>query len=129
MDDQHSLNQTSSLIIQCAIKIHKRLGPGLLESVYRRCLIYELEIAGQTVVSEQTVHIQYEGLELDGGYRLDLLVNDTVIVETKSVEKVLPVHCAQLLSYMRLTDKRLGLLVNFNVPCLLTGVKRIVNKF
>ena len=63
------------------------------------------------------------------GYRLDLLVNDTVIVETKSVEKVLPVHCAQLLSYMRLTDKRLGLLVNFNVPCLLTGVKRIVNKF
>ncbi len=65
MDDQHSLNQTSSLIIQCAIKIHKRLGPGLLESVYRRCLIYELEIAGQTVVSEQTVHIQYEGLELE----------------------------------------------------------------
>jgi GxxExxY protein len=108
MEDRNSLNDTSSLILQFAIKIHKSLGPGLLESVYRRCLIYELERAGQLVVSEQHVPIQYEGLQLDGGYRLDLLVNDSVIVETKSVEKLLPVHCAQLLSYLRLTNKRLG---------------------
>jgi len=129
MDDQSSLNQTSSLIVQCAVKIHKCLGPGLLESVYRKCLIYELKKADQKVVSEQPVLIQYDGLQLDGGYRLDLLVNDMVIVETKTVERILPVHCAQLLSYMRLTDKRLGLLINFNVPTLVSGVKRIVNKF
>ncbi|HTL03477.1 MAG TPA: GxxExxY protein [Vicinamibacterales bacterium] len=129
MDDQSSLNQTSSLIVQCAVKIHKRLGPGLLESIYRKCLIYELRKADQKVASEQPVLIQYDGLQLDGGYRLDLLVNDTVIVETKAVERILPVHCAQLLSYMRLTDKRLGLLINFNVPTLVSGVKRVVNKF
>jgi len=129
MDNQSSLNQTSSLIVQCAVKIHKRLGPGLLESIYRKCLIYELRKADQKVASEQPVLIQYDGLQLDGGYRLDLLVNDTVIVETKAVERILPVHCAQLLSYMRLTDKRLGLLINFNVPTLVSGVKRVVNKF
>ena len=129
MDSQSSLNQTSSLVVQCAVKIHKCLGPGLLESVYRKCLIYELRKADQKVASEQPVLIQYDGLQLDGGYRLDLLVNDTVIVETKAVERILPVHCAQLLSYMRLTDKRLGLLINFNVPTLVSGVKRVVNKF
>jgi GxxExxY protein len=81
------------------------------------------------VVSEQLVPIQYDGLKLDGGYRLDLLINNTVIVETKAVERLLPVHCAQLRSYMRLTEKRLGLLINFNVPTLVNGIKRIANNF
>jgi GxxExxY protein len=129
MDERESLNQTSSLILGCGIKIHRHLGPGLLESVYRKCLIYELKKADQAVADERAVPIEYDGLLLDGGYRLDLLVNDTVIVEVKAVERLLPVHCAQLLSYMRLTDKRLGLLINFNVPTLMRGVKRIVNKF
>jgi GxxExxY protein len=129
MDGTNSLNCTSSLIIQSAITIHGRLGPGLLESVYRRCLIYELERNGETIVSGQNVRIQYEGLQLDGGYRVDLLVDDTVIVETKAVEELLPVHCAQLLSYLSLTNKRLGLLINFNVPRLADGVKGIVNNF
>jgi GxxExxY protein len=129
MDDRNSLNHTSFLIIQAAIKIHRRLGPGLLESVYRTCLVYELRLSGQHVNAEQNVPIYYDDLRLDGGYRLDLIVNDVVIVETKSVERLLPVHCAQLLSYLRLTEKRLGLLINFNVPRLAQGVKRIVNKF
>ena len=128
MDDKDSLNNTSFLIIQAAIKVHRRLGPGLLESVYRTCLSYELRISGQKVLSEQNVPIYYDDLRLDGGYRLDLIVNDAVIVEAKSVERLLPVHSAQLLSYLRLTEKRLGLLINFNVACLVQGVKRIVNK-
>lgn len=126
--DTDSLNKTSFLIIQAAIKIHRRLGPGLLESVYRTCLVHELKTFGQTVITEQIVPLYYDNLRLDAGYRLDLLVNDSVIVEAKAVEKILPVHCAQLLSYLRLTNKRLGLLINFNVPRLVEGVKRIVNR-
>jgi GxxExxY protein len=129
MDDRDSLNHTSFLIIRSAINIHRHLGPGLLESVYRTCLVHDLLTAGQVVVAEQNVPIYYDGLRLDGGYRLDLLVNNKVIVETKAVERLLPVHYAQLLSYLRLTDKRLGLLINFNVPCLVDGLKRIVNRF
>ena len=123
------LNQTSSQIIESAIKVHSTLGPGLLESVYRTCLIYELERAGLTVRTEQIVPVTYGDLRLDGGYRLDLLVNDNVIVEIKAVEKTLPVHCAQLLSYLRLLDKRLGLLINFNVPRVVQGIRRVVNHF
>ena len=129
MEDRDALNQTSSVIIGASIRIHKRFGPGLLESVYRTCLIHELRTVGQRVLSEQNVPIYYNDLRLDGGYRLDLIVNDSVIVEVKAVEKILPVHCAQLLSDLRLTDKRLGLLINFNVSYLRQGLKRIVNKF
>lgn len=85
--DTDSLNKTSFLIIQAAIKIHRRLGPGLLESVYRTCLVYELKTSGQTVITEQIVPLYYDNLRLDAGYRLDLLVNDSVIVEAKAVEK------------------------------------------
>ncbi len=99
-----------------------------MESVYRTCLTHELRKAGQSVVAEQTVPIVYDGVELDG-YRLDMLVNDSVIVEVKTVERLLPVHLAQLLSYLRLLDKRLGLLINFKVPQVMQGVKRVVNDF
>ena len=121
------LNGISFAIIQAAIEIHRTLGPGLLESVYRSCMIHEITERGLSVVAEQSVAIRYKNLILDVGYRLDLLVEGVVIVELKSVEVILPVHRAQLLSYLRLTNRRLGLLINFNVPALVKGVKRIIN--
>jgi GxxExxY protein len=126
--DREFLNKTAKLIIDKAIVVHSRLGPGLLESVYRTCLTHELRKAGLTVVTERVVPIVYDGIELDG-YRLDMLVNDGVIVEIKTVERFLPVHQVQLLSYLKLCDKRLGLLINFKVPYVTQGVKRMVNNF
>lgn len=126
--ERNSLNDTARIILDKALVVHSRLGPGLLESVYRTCLTHELRSAGQKVVSEQLVPIVYDGIELDG-YRLDMLVNDGVIVEIKTVERLLPVHKAQLLSYLKLLDKRLGLLINFKVPQVMQGVKRMVNNF
>jgi len=123
------LNNTTSLIIDKAIVVHSKLGPGLLESVYRTCLTYELRKAGATVVAEQVVPVFYDELQLDDGYRLDMLVNDAVIVEIKTVERILPVHEAQLLSYLKLLDKRVGLLLNFKVPYLTQGIRRKVNDF
>lgn len=124
--ERETLNKTATIILDKAIVVHTRLGPGLLESVYRACLTHELRTAGQKVLVEQLVPIVYDGIELDG-YRLDMLVNDGVIVEIKTVERLLPVHQAQLLSYLKLLDKRLGLLINFKVPQVMQGVKRIVN--
>ena len=129
MDDAElrALNGLSSRIIEASIEIHSVLGPGLLESVYRECLIYELRNVGLSVATERSVPICYKELRLEDGYRLDLLVENQIIVELKSVEKVLPVHLAQLLSYLRLTNKPLGLLINFNVPRLFQGVNRLIN--
>jgi GxxExxY protein len=125
--DPRQLNDISFLIIQSAIEVHRTIGPGLLESVYRACMIYELRQRDLSVVSERAVTIQYKGVIIEGGYRLDLLISDAVLVEIKAVEVVLPVHHAQLLSYLRLTNKPLGLFINFNVPVLVKGVKRIMN--
>jgi GxxExxY protein len=128
--DRDSLDKLSRIIITKAIQVHSKLGPGLLESVYRICLIHELRKAGLHVVAEQLVPVVYDGeLQIDHGYRLDLLVEDEIIVEIKAVEKILPVHLAQLLSYLRLTDRRLGLLLNFNAPRLVQGLRRVVNNF
>ena len=123
-----ALNSQSYQIVAAAIKVHSKLGPGLLESIYRTCLVHELGKIGMEVVTEKPVPIQYEGLVLEGSYRLDMLVNDNIVIELKSVEHVLPVHCAQVLSYLRLTNKPLGLLMNFNVPRLVEGVRRTVNR-
>ena len=123
------LDRISYRIIQAAIEIHKALGPGLLESAYRTCMIYELHARNMNVISELVVPVRYKHLILDGGYRLDLLVEDAVIVELKAVETVLPIHRAQLLSYLRLTDKTLGLLVNFHAERVVLGVDRVVNNF
>ena len=125
--DSHRLNQISFLIIQAAIEVHRTLGPGLLESTYRACMIYELRQRNLSVIAEQIVPICYNGVIIEGGYRLDLLVENEIVVEIKAVEIVLPVHHAQLLSYFRLTKKPLGLLINFNVPVLVKGIKRIMN--
>jgi GxxExxY protein len=129
MMDREFLNAITSLIIDKAILVHSKLGPGLLESVYRTCLTFELRNAGQKVAIEQLVPVCYDGIQMEEGYRLDMLVNDAVIVEIKSVAKLLPVHQAQLLSYLRLLDKRVGLLINFNVPYLVQGIKRLVHNF
>jgi GxxExxY protein len=122
------LNQLSSLIIKAAIKVHKELGPGLLETVYQSCMIIELKNMGINVHSEVPVEIHYDGQKInDAGFRIDLLIDDTIIVELKSVEKVRDVHKKQLLTYLKLAKKPLGLLINFNEVLLKNGITRIIN--
>jgi GxxExxY protein len=123
------LNEISSSIIDFAIRVHKELGPGMLEGAYEACLIHELVSNGFSVQSQLTLPILYRGLRIDAGYRIDLLVNECVIVELKAIERLLPVHEAQLLSYLRMSDLRLDLLINFNVKRLVDGVRRVVNNF
>ena len=124
-----SSTASPSLSFKAASKFIGTLGPGLLESLYRECLLFELRARGLTVIVEQLIPIFYKGQRLNGHYRIDLLVEDAVIVELKSMEMVLPVHYAQVLTYLRLTEKPVGLLINFNVSYLRQGVRRIVNKF
>jgi GxxExxY protein len=122
------LNEISRQIVDAAIQVHKKLGPGLLESIYRECLVYELRKRGLKVEVEVYVPIVYDGATLSSPLRLDILVENEIILELKSIENVLAVHKSQLLSYMRLSNKRLGLLFNFNVVLLKDGMFRIVNK-
>jgi GxxExxY protein len=122
------INHLSSLIIKAAIKVHKELGPGLLETVYQACMIIELKNMGIKVQSEVPVEIYYNGQKInDQGFRIDLLVNDTIVVELKSVEQVRDVHKKQLLTYLKLANKPLGLLINFNEVLLKDGITRIIN--
>jgi len=120
-------NKLSGIIIESAIKIHRKLGPGLLESAYQTCLKYELEKKGLKVVKEKPMPVIYEEVKPDHGYRIDLLVEDKVIVELKAVDIVTDVHKAQVLTYLRLGEYKLGLLINFKVKMLKDGIKRIVN--
>ena len=113
-------------IIDSAIKVHKFLGPGLLESVYHTCLAQELRKRGLTVAEEVDVPIIFEDLRIENRLRLDLLVENLIIIEIKVLEQILPVHRAQLLSYLRLSEKRLGFLLNFNVPLMKDGIKRLI---
>ena len=122
------MNRLSSQVIKAAINVHKELGPGLLESVYHSCMIIELSNMDIAVQSEVALPIYYRGKKIHKeGFRLDLLVEDTIVVELKSVEKVQNVHKKQLLTYLRLADKRLGLLINFGAPLIKKGIFRIVN--
>ncbi|HEX8846056.1 MAG TPA: GxxExxY protein [Pyrinomonadaceae bacterium] len=121
------INEISGAIITAAMKVHSALGPGLLESAYEACLIYELRKNGLDVKSQLPLPVIYDGVKIDAGYRIDLLVDDSVIVELKTVERLLPVHQAQLLSYLKLSDKRAGLLINFHVHHLRDGIKRLMN--
>jgi len=116
----------SEAVIGYSIEIHKALGPGLLESTYEEFLAYELLNGGHRIKRQIELPIVYKGVRLNAGYRIDLVVDDLVIVELKSVERILPVHEAQLLTYLRLTKKKVGLLINFNVPALKDGVRRFV---
>ena len=122
-----TLNDLSYKVIGCAMEVYKALGPGLLESVYEKALIQELTLAGIPVRSQVEVQMNYKGVDLGEGMRLDLLVDDKLIVELKSVEELKPVHHKQLLTYLKLMDKRLGLLINFNVIDIMQGVNRVVN--
>lgn len=116
----------TSPIIGAAIDVHRQLGPGLLESAYDECLCHELRLRELQFRRHVDLPVLYKGLRLDCGYKLDLIVEDQVIVELKAVDKILPVHEAQLLAYLRLTNKRVGLLINFNVPVLVQGIVRRV---
>lgn len=121
-----SLNRLSQDVIGLAIKVHKTLGPGLLESSYRECLFYEITKAGYFAEKEKVLPLVYETIKLDAGYRIDIHVEKEMIIEIKAVDSITDVHTAQLLTYMRLSDNRLGLLINFNVTLLKNGIKRLV---
>jgi GxxExxY protein len=121
-------NEIAKKIVDAAYHVHRKLGPGLLESVYETVLAFEVERRGLTVKRQVPVSIVYEGITLDEGFRADLIVQDKVIVELKSVETVSPVHKKQLLTYLRLTDTRLGLLINFGTALIRDGISRVVNR-
>ena len=116
-------------VIGCAMEVYNVLGPGLLETAYEKALIHELQINGLSVSSQVPVEMQYKGVNLGEGLRLDLLVEDSLIVELKSIDELKPVHYKQLLTYLKLLDKRIGLLINFNVNDFRDGIKRVVNDF
>lgn len=121
------LNEITEKVIGCAIKVHRALGPGLLESTYEVCLEHELVKEGLKVKTQVALPVVYDGLRLDAGYRIDMLVEDAVIVELKSIESLHPIHEAQVISYLKLSGKKIGLLINFNVKLLKGGIKRLIN--
>ena len=123
------MDDLTEKIIGACIRIHRALGPGLLESAYEECLCYELSVIGLAFTRQKPLPVRYESVHLDCGYRLDLVVEDAVVIEMKTVEKFLPIHDAQLLTYLKLSGLTLGLLINFNVPVLKDGVRRIANHY
>ena len=123
------INDVTGQIIDAAMKVHSALGPGLLESAYEACLAHELKKKGLNVQTQVVLPIEYDGERLDAGYRIDLLVENSVIVELKAVEKMNPIFKAQILSYLKLADLQVGLLINFNVTRLKDGLQRVVNNF
>lgn len=125
MDD--SINELSSRIIGAAIEVHKTLGPGLLESAYEECLCYDLEERGIAFERQLPITITYKDHAVNCSYRIDILVEDAIVIELKAVDRIEPIHKAQLLTYMKLSEKKLGLLINFNVSLLKEGIIRLVN--
>ena len=125
-EERYVHKELTERIIGAAIEVHRSLGPGLLESVYEECLAYEFKQSGIQFTRQLELPIEYKGRRLDVGYRLDFLIDNTVIIELKSVDRIMPIHEAQLLTYLRLAKKRVGLLMNFNVPRLRDGLVRRV---
>lgn len=121
-----TVNELTGLILKKAYEVHSVLGPGLLESAYEECLCFELTECGLKVERQKALPVVYKTIRMDAGYRLDILVNDTVIIELKAVEALSPIHTAQILTYMKLSHKRYGLLINFNVKNLKEGIKRYI---
>ena len=119
-------DELSNRVIGCALEVHRHLGPGLLESTYEQSLAYELKLERIPFKLQHPLPVQYKDVKLDCGYRIDMLIDNTIIVELKSVEKILPIHQAQLLTYMRLSGIKIGLLINFNVKYIKDGIKRMV---
>jgi GxxExxY protein len=120
-------NELSRIVFDCALKVHQSLGPGLLESAYEECLFYELKKTGLSAEKQKPLPLIYEEVKLDVGYRIDIIVENKLIIEIKSVEALNDVHFAQLLTYLKLTNCKLGLLINFNVSLIKNGVKRVAN--
>lgn len=120
-------NELSKIVFDCALKVHQNLGPGLLESAYEECLSYELKKTGLHVEKQKALPLVYEEIKLDIGYRIDIIIENKLILEIKSVEALNDVHFAQLLTYLKLTNCKLGLLINFNVALIKNGIRRIVN--
>jgi GxxExxY protein len=120
-------NDIGTVIVRSALEVHKKLGPGLLESSYQTCLYHELIQTGLNVQKEASLPVIYKGLKMECGYRIDLWVNNKVIIETKSVDALNDIHFAQLLTYLKLSDNRLGYLINFNVLRIKDGIRRVVN--
>ncbi len=128
-DVKKDLEKFAKEIVDSSILVHKEMGPGLLESVYQHCLLKELQLRSIKVSKEVPIPLVYRGYQLSKEYVIDLLVEDEIILELKAVEAILPVHQAQLISYLKLADKRMGFLLNFNVPLMKNGLKRFVNNY
>lgn len=120
-------NEISRVIFDCALKVHKSLGPGLLESAYEECLYYELMKTGLVVEKQKALPLIYEDIKLEIGYRLDIIVENKVVIEVKAVEGLNDIHLAQTLTYLKLSDCKLGMLINFNVTLIKNGIKRVIN--
>jgi len=120
-------NEIGTIILDCAFKVHSALGPGLLESTYEACLVYELKKAGLKAEPQKVLPVVYDDIKLDTGYRIDILVNDKVIIENKSVKVLEDIHMAQIITYLKLSDSKLGYLINWNVTRLKNGIRRVVN--
>lgn len=130
MDDEvEELNRLSSEVIGAAIEVHRHLGAGLLESAYEKCLSWELRQRGVAVEEQVAVPVRYKSEIFDNGYRIDLLVEGRLLLELKSVDQLLPIHTAQVLTYLKMTGLKMGLILNFNVELMKSGIKRIVNEF
>ena len=132
MKEEDSTNQIDRIakeVVDAAFKVHCALGPGLLESAYEACLAHELTKRGYSAERQKPQPVIYEGLEIEVGYRLDLIVENLIIIELKAVEQLAPIHQAQLLTYLKLSNKQLGFLINFNVPLIKDGIRRIANQF
>jgi GxxExxY protein len=127
--EARSFDELSGFVLGACIEIHNQLGPGLLESAYEECLCYELSQAGLKFERQWPLPVLYKNVKLDCGYRVDLIVEDKLVLELKAVEQLLPIHEAQLLTYLKLSGRGCGLLINFNVPRLKEGIRRIVNNF
>jgi GxxExxY protein len=127
MKSKEELERLGAVVVDSAFTVHSALGPGLLESAYQACLIHELQRRGMSVQCEVPFPVYYAGLAVDTGYRVDIVIEGEILIENKSVQVIAPVHRAQLLTYLKLSDKRLGFLINWNVPRIKDGIKRLVN--
>jgi GxxExxY protein len=125
---KEEIEQIAEQVTDAMLNVHRALGPGLLESTYQTCLAYELRCRGIEVGCEVALPVRYEGIEIEVGYRIDTLVAECIVIENKSVQAILPIHEAQLLTYLKLSGHQLGFLVNWNVPLIKDGIKRMVNK-